>query len=193
MIWWIKSKGTSLFKWFYPEHRIGIRRSKIKERGAHRCARVSARNCRRGMQTLIFGELARISGQRRGYDGVQLDKRDPMVVMACLIASRWREGWRLERHRWWCALGAWGLHRSVAFWIEASGQGDAPEGVEEDRRERGMRGSPISSATSGDGGGNYRLWRQIPRCLIDVFEKEQKGSRKGTWGYLWVALACVGG
>jgi hypothetical protein len=43
------------------------------------------------------------------------------------------------------------------IWIKGSGQGDAPEEVEEDRRERGMRGSPISSATSGDGGGNYRL------------------------------------
>jgi hypothetical protein len=36
----------------------------------------------------ISGELVRTSGQRQGHDGVQLDERDPMVVMACSIASR---------------------------------------------------------------------------------------------------------
>jgi hypothetical protein len=66
------------------------------------------------------------------------------------------------------------------IWIKASGQGHAPEDVEEDKRERGTRGSPISLVTSGDGGGSYRLRRQIPRWLVDAFEKEQRGSREGT-------------
>jgi hypothetical protein len=79
------------------------------------------------------------------------------------------------------------------IWIKGSGQGDAPEEVEEDRRERGTRDSPISSVTSGNGGGSYRLRRRIPRRLVDAFGKEQRGSREGTWGYLWVALAWRGG
>jgi hypothetical protein len=161
-----------------------IQRPRFKERGKGYLGFPWARRRQDLGQGVDLRRALVAFGKQHVHDEVQGDTASFPVWSSLSIVSRGGRERRLEVHRRRCASGDhWGA-RSAAVLGEPRAWGGAPEEGEEDRRERGTRGSLISSVTSGDGGGSYGFRWWISGHLIDAFEREQRGSAEETVGYL---------
>jgi hypothetical protein len=65
------------------------------------------------------------------------------------------------------------------IWIKAIGQGEAPEEVEEYRREIGTRGSPTGTNFTEEACRLAEFRRRITRWLVDDSGEKQREMREG--------------
>jgi hypothetical protein len=118
-----------------------------------------------------------VSGQRRGYDGLQRGVGNSGAWSSSRFASRSRRGMRLECGGAAVALGELHTRRSAAIRTNTGGQGDAIERYRDDRREERERGSLARSESTG---GTYR-WGEVRRAIPTAWgqDLERKEGENG--------------
>jgi hypothetical protein len=165
----------------------------LKEGSSPVWARVPARKVWRGgsgstpatLQWLLDdGDATTASRRRWCHDKMQEDEADSGAWSSSSIASREREGGRLEAARVHVHFGRQGCARSATSLGEQRAWEGAPCRGEADREEEEDGGSPAVANFAGRARRCQGCRREVPPCLVDVFGREQRRSREVFWGYL---------